>query len=98
MTKTLYEEYAVVESKMKQLALQKEQLRGLILDQMEKKGEDKVQTPVGSFTVAKLKTWVYPDKVVALGEDFKAAKATAESTGDATYTETPSLRFTQIKL
>ena len=95
---TLYEEYLVVETKLKQLTEQKETLRKHILSQMEKKGEDKVQTPVGSFTIARLKSWVYPDRVVAIGEAYKAEKAKAESTGEATYTETPSLRFTQIKL
>lgn len=94
----LYEEYAVVENKIKALTLMKDTLRGHILEQMVDKGEEKVTTPVGSFTVAKLKTWVYPDEVVALGEEFKAEKARAESTGDATYTETPSLRFVQVKL
>jgi hypothetical protein len=36
--------------------------------------------------------------VVEIGENFKAAKAEAESTGDATYTTTPSLRFAPVKL
>lgn len=60
--------------------------------------EEKKTTSVGGFTISKLKTWTYTDKVSKLEEDFKAQKATEESTGEATYVEKPSLRFTQIKL
>lgn len=95
---TLYEEYAILEAKLKDLNNKKDTLRVHILEEMTKKGEEKVVTPIGSFTVAKLKSWTYPDDVVALGEEFKASKAKAESTGDATYEETPSLRFVAIKL
>ncbi len=95
---TLYEEYASIEAKIKDLETQKEQLRPLILQQMINNGQEAVETAIGKFTVTKLKKWIYPEKVIALGEKFKAEKAKAESTGDATFTETESLRFTSIKL
>ncbi len=60
-------------------------------------GEESIETQVGKFTVTRLKTWTYPEKVIELGDKFKAAKAKSESTGDATYIEKESLRFTQIK-
>lgn len=94
----LYSEYAQIESQLKILENQKDELRGKILEQMIDRGEDKIETSVGKFTVAKIKSWTYPDKVVKLGEDFKAAKAKAESTGDATYEEKESLRFTMLKI
>jgi hypothetical protein len=96
--KTLYEEYALIDAQMKDLEGKKNTLRVNILKMMSEKDEKKVETPFGSFTIAKLKSWEYPDKVLKIGEDFKAAKAKAESTGDATYTEQESLRFTQAKL
>jgi hypothetical protein len=96
--KTLYEEYALIDAQMKDLEGKKETLRVHILKMMGDKELDKVETPFGSFTIARLKRWEYPDKVLKIGEDFKAAKAKAESTGDATYTEQESLRFTQIKI
>jgi len=95
---TLYQEYAVIDSEIKALELKKEQLRTGILAEMIAKGEDKVATDVGSFAIAKLKKWVYPEKVIAIGEKFKAAKAKAESTGEATYEESNSLRFSGVKL
>jgi len=95
---SLYEEYALIDAQMKDLEGKKETLRVHILKMMSDKEEDKVETPFGSFTIARLKRWEYPDKVLKIGEDFKAAKAKAESTGDATYVEQESLRFTQSKL
>jgi hypothetical protein len=83
---------------MKDLEGKKETLRVHILKMMSEKELDKVETTFGSFTIARLKRWEYPDKVLKIGEDFKAAKAKAESTGDATYVEQESLRFTQAKI
>jgi hypothetical protein len=96
--KTLYEEYALIDAQMKDLEGKKETLRVHILKMMSDKELDKVETTFGSFTIARLKRWEYPDKVLKIGEDFKAAKAKSESTGEATYTEQESLRFTQTKL
>ena len=91
---SLYDDYAVIDDQIKRLTEKKENLRFEIVQEMVARGEDKVVTGVGNFTIAKLKTWTYPEKVLALNEKFKAAKAKAESTGDATYVENASLRFT----
>jgi len=93
-----YEEYTVLEAQIKDLENKKDELRGLILSDMVQSKKESVDTAVGKFTVTRLKTWVYPEKVVELGEKFKAAKAKAESTGEAEFTEKESLRFTKIKL
>ena len=45
-----------------------------------------------------LKKWTYTPKVDELNEEFKAQKALEESTGEATYVEAPSLRFTKVSL
>lgn len=95
---SLYDEYASIEAKIKELDAQKDQLRGLILKQMTENGQDAIETAVGKFSITRLKTWTYPEKVLAIGEKFKAEKAKAESTGDATYVEKESLRFTGVKL
>lgn len=95
---TLYEEYAILNSEIAELEDKKERLREEIIEQMKEEGEEKVETPVGKFTIAKLKKWTYPEEVLAIGERFKTEKALAESTGEATYVEQDSLKFTQIKL
>lgn len=95
---TSYEEYAVLNSKIEALNAQKDILRTQILEDMVLSKEDKVDTSVGKFTVSKLKKWTYTDKVEKLNEEFKAQKAKEESTGEATYVEQPSLRFTPVHL
>ena len=91
-------EYAEIDAQIKALEAKKDEMKGIILAEMLENGQEAVETEVGKFTVTRLKKYVYPEEVVELGEEFKAAKAKAESTGDATYTESESLRFTGIKL
>lgn len=96
--KTLYQEYALLEAQLKEIEIKKEQLRVHILKDMIAKGAEKIETDMGSFTVTKLKKWEYPKEVEALKDEYEAAKVQAQNTGDATFTEKESLRFTQIKL
>lgn len=98
METNIYNDYAALDTQIKALTEQKEQMRTAILEDMEKRGMDKEEHEMGSFSITKLKKWEYPAKVVALGEKFKVAKAKAESTGEATYEESNSLRFTAVKL
>ncbi len=95
---SLYDEYASIEAQIKDLEASKEQLRPLILKQMLDNGQDAIETATGKFSITKLKKWTYPEAVLAIGEKFKAAKAKAESTEEATFTESESLRFTSVKL
>jgi hypothetical protein len=94
----IYEEYAILESQIAALELKKEQLRPFILERMTADGVEKLDTGMGKFSITKLKKWIYPEHVIELGEKFKEAKAKAESTQEATYTEQDSLRFTAVKL
>lgn len=98
MISNLYEEYAILQSEIDALEAKKEQLRPHILKMMVEKGEKKVETSVGSFSVSKRKTWRYPEWVNAIGEQFDEAKAKAQSTGEAEFEESDSLRFTSAKL
>ena len=93
-----YEAYALLDAEIKQLEERTERLRVEILQEMISAGEEKVDTAVGKFSVMRLKKWVYPDHVLDIGDKFKAAKAKAESTGEATCEESQALRFTNIKI
>ena len=93
-----YEKYAVLDAEIRELTAQKDAVKQAILEEMDESGVDKTETAVGKFTVTKLKTWTYSDKVIELNEDLKAQKATEESTGEATYVEKSSLRFTKTNL
>lgn len=94
----LYEEYALLESQIAALEAKKDQLRPHILKQMVDQGLTKIEIAVGKFSVTKRKVWSYPAEVNSLNDEYKAAKALAESTGDATYEEVDQLRFTQVEL
>lgn len=94
----IFGEYAELDAQIKALEAKKEQLRPHIVSMMVERGETKIVSELGTFSVSPLKKWTYPAEVVELGEQFKAAKAKAESTGEATYEENPSLRFTPAKL
>jgi len=98
MSEKLYEEYAVLDAQIKQLNNKKDELKVQILEEMTTNEQKNVETSVGKFSIATIKSWTYTDKVADLEEKFKAQKATEQSTGDATCEEKPSLRFTQIKL
>lgn len=94
----LYEEYASVDAQIKALELKKDQLRPHIVSMMEADKLEKVETSLGKFAITNLKKWSYTDKVTVLAEELKAQKAKEESTGDATFEEVLSLRFTSSKL
>jgi len=94
----MYEEYAVLDSQIKKLTAQKDALKVNIIEDIVKDNATGADTPVGKFTLAKVKTWTYTPKVTELEEQFKAQKATEQSTGEATFEEKPSLRFTQLSI
>lgn len=94
----IYEQYAVLKAKIDELEVQKDGLIPQILQQMNEAHIEKVETGVGKFSITKLKKWSYSPKVEELADDLKTLKAREESTGEATYEEKDSLRFTGNKL
>lgn len=98
MLEKMYEKYALLDAKIKALTDEKDEIRVQILEDLVKTDTASVTTSVGKFTVSKLKSWTYTKAVEEKTEELKALKATEESTGEATYEEKPSLRFTTIKL
>lgn len=94
----LYARYAAIKAKMKELEAEEAEIKPMIIAEFQAKGIDKLDIGAGKLSVTMMKKWTYPEDVVELGEDFKAAKAKAESTGDATCVETPSLRYVEAKL
>ena len=95
---TIYDEYEILNAQIDSLESKKDDLRAKILTDMVTNGMKQVPVATGKFSISKLKRWTYPEEVTKIGEEFKAAKAKAESTGEATYTEQDSLKFNTIKL
>jgi hypothetical protein len=98
MDKVYYEQYAILDAKIKDLTSQKDEIRNKILEDLVENEIPSIDTTVGKFTISKLKSWTYTEAVEEKTEELKALKAKEESTGDATYEEKPSLRFTGMKL
>ena len=93
-----YEQYALLDATIKDLENKKDALKVEILKSMVENKEEKINTNVGTFSVTKLKKWLYPVEVMNLESDFKIAKSNAELKGTATFTESESLRFNSLKI
>lgn len=93
-----YEKYAVLDAEIKALTAQKDAVKADILTDMQTQGTEKISHALGSFTISKLKKWKYPEYITEAEDELKATKAKAESTGEATYDEQDSLRFTSVKI
>lgn len=94
----IYRDFSEVSQKIKNLTVLKEELSGKILDDMTSKKMDTQTNIFGKFTVSYLKKWKYPDNIISLEEEVKAKKAETQNSGEAIYTEEPSLRFTALKI
>jgi len=97
MSAKMYEEYAVLKAQIKVLKAKEDKLKLDIVKELVASGNETLELPIGKFTVARLKTWAYTSRVAELEEEFKARKATEQSTGEATYEEKPSLRSVETK-
>ena len=93
----LYSQYALLDAQEKEIKAKKEAMRTDIVKAMVEAGEQSITHTLGKFTVSQVKSWTYPERIEQLAEEVKAEKAKAESTGEATCVETPSLRYTATK-
>lgn len=96
--KYMYEKYALLESQIKELELKKEVLREEIIKDMLSRGALKEEHALGKFTLARIKKWTYPQELIEEEDQVKAKKAKAQKTGDATFTESDSLRFISLTI
>lgn len=94
----LYAEYAKLESELAVLEMKKEQLRPHIIEMMKESGTDKEDIGVGKFSLSIRTQWKYPERIVEMEDAVKAAKAKAQSTGEAEAQEFDQLRYTAAKL
>ncbi len=94
----IYDQYALIRAKKAELETQEEAIKVKILEDMVARDSKKEVHTLGSFTISKLKKWEYPENVVKLEEKFKVAKVKAQNSGEATYTEVESLRFTPVTI
>jgi hypothetical protein len=96
--KKIYEQYALLNQEQKILDAKIEDLKLAILQDMIDGGVETQTTSIGKFTISKLKKWQYPETITEAEDKLKAKKAKMQSTGEATYEESESLRFTPVRL
>lgn len=106
----IYSDYALLDAQIQELTAKKESMRvDIIKTIIEENNGETVESPFGKFTLAKVKSWTFPVSVIALQEkvakkiaklkdEAKSSEELAKSTGEATCTETDSLRFISVKL
>lgn len=94
-TKSKFAEYARLKNEAAAIKERLDVLEPELLDTMLDIDDvnTKVETPIGTFSIRKTKTWTYPEAIVNAQEHLKTAISQAKKSGDATYEENPSLSF-----
>lgn len=93
----IYNDYYILDAQIKELTAQRDAKKEEIIKEVAQTPDGKLKNDFGSFTITKLKTWVYPEYVSQMETEYKLAKLKAENNDEATYTEKESLRFTPNK-
>jgi nucleoid DNA-binding protein len=92
MNKNLFEEYASLKQKEKELVEKIKELAPKIMEEMGDNEEVELGD-VGRFIVGRRRSWVYPQTIQEAEENIKVAKRDAEKLGDAEYAENPYLIY-----
>lgn len=95
--KKMYQEYADLKAQAKEVDLKIKAINTLIVEDMEAKGNDKLQTPFGNFTIRPLKSWQYSEAVDAHKAKLATLQKKEQKTGVASLTIKPSLTFNEPK-
>lgn len=95
--KKIYQEYADLKAQEKDLKLKMQAVNQLIVEDMEAKGQDKLETPFGKFIVKQLSSWKYSDAVDNMKAKLVNLQEKEQKTGIAKETVKPSLIFNAPK-
>jgi hypothetical protein len=93
MTEELYKQYADLDAAIKQLEFKKIDMRAKILETLVSTNQEKVETSVGSFTVAKKIKWTYSDTLKQLEEKLKIKQLNEQTKGVAQASESNYLLY-----
>ena len=98
MNSNLLKKYAELSVKIKELQDEKDAINIEVMNEILATGGDKFENEYGKFSIRKLKKYTYPAYVTEAKDEYDALKAKAEELEEATYTESPSLTFSAIKI
>lgn len=98
MNKEILQQYANLKEQEAVIAAEITKLGPLILAEISAAGVDKVEAKdVGTFTVAKRKTWKFSEDITLAEEGLEELKRTEKANGVAKATEKPYLLFKGVK-
>ena len=98
MNKEILQQYANLKEQERVIAAEIAKINPLILAEIEASGVDKVEAKeIGTFSVAKRKTWKFSKDVELAEEGLDELKRIEKASGVATATEKPYLIFKGIK-
>ena len=89
----LLETYAHKVAELKKLEGEVDAMRAGVLIELTGRGFDKLQTPLGTFSVAKQVKWEYEQEVKMMEEMLAQRKEYDRENGKATPKEVEALRF-----
>lgn len=93
----LYTKYVELEKQLAIIEEEKKSLREQILADLSKRGVEKDETEVGTFTVCRKTTWAYTDAAKKLKDKVKLAEIDEQERGKAKATVTEYIKFTEKK-
>jgi len=93
MNKEIFERYATIKNKIKDLTEEAKLIEKEVQEEMVKEEADSIKSPIGTFSIVRRLRWIYSDKVKELEVKLKATKKIEEEDGTATSTESTGLMF-----
>jgi len=93
MNKEVFERYAAVKNKIKELTEEAKVIEGEVGAEMEKEDMKSLKSPIGTFSIILRKRWEYSPAVGLLEEKTKTLKKQEEKDGTAAATESTGLMF-----
>jgi len=97
MEKSLFKQYAALQSKIAALEEEKGMLKEEIVAGLKKESMDKVETNFGKFTIGRSTSWKYSEAVEKIAEKLKLTKVKEEQKGIAQPSVSEYLVFTAPK-
>lgn len=97
MQSKLYEDYAELSRQKAHIEAKLDELKPLIMADMEKNKVDSFAQPFGTFSVRSTATYKYSEGITALEDMLSQAKEGERDSGKAQVEEKASLRFQAAK-
>lgn len=93
MNKEVFERYATIKNKIRDLTEEAKVIEKEVQEEMDKGDMKKLQSPIGTFSIVRRLRWIYSGRVSELDIKLKAQKKIEEEDGTATSTESTGLMF-----